>query len=51
MVTSLKRVGELARHDIEKFLDTPVFLELYVTVKTNWRRDTYKLKELGGFLE
>lgn len=47
----VKRVGELARHDIEKFLETHVFLELYVTVKTNWRRDTQKLRELGGFLE
>lgn len=45
----VKRVGELARLDIEKFLDTHVFLELYVTVKSNWRRDTQKLKELGGF--
>ncbi len=47
----IKRVGELARIDIEKFLDTRVFLELYVTVKTDWRRDARKLKELGGFLD
>ncbi len=47
----VKRVGELARLDIEKFLETQVYLELYVTVKTNWRRDTQKLTELGGFLE
>ena len=47
----VKRVGELARLDIEKFLDTRIFLDLYVTVKSNWRRDTQKLKELGGFLE
>jgi len=45
----IKRVGELARIDIEKFLDTRVFLELYVTVKADWRRDARKLKELGGF--
>ncbi len=47
----IKRVGELARLDIEKFLDTSVFLELYVTVKADWRRDIRKLKELGGFLD
>jgi GTP-binding protein Era len=47
----IKRVGELARLDIEKFLDTSVFLELYVTVKADWRRDMHKLKELGGFLD
>ena len=45
----IKRVGELARIDIEKFLDERVFLELYVTVKADWRRDARKLKELGGF--
>lgn len=45
----VKRIGELARLDIEKFLDNSVFLELYVTVKTDWRRDERKLKELGGF--
>ncbi len=47
----IKRIGELARLDIEKFLDTSVYLELYVTVKADWRRDVRKLKELGGFLD
>ena len=47
----IKRVGELARVDIEKFLDTRVFLEIYVTVKTDWRKDPRKLKELGGFAD
>ena len=46
----IKRIGELARIDIEKFLDTRVFLELYVTVKADWRRDARKLEELAGFL-
>ena len=45
----IKRVGELARTDIEKFLDTRVFLEIYVTVKADWRKDPRKLKELVGF--
>ena len=49
--TLIKRVGELARMDIEKFLDTRVFLEIYVTVKANWRKDPRKLKELGGFAD
>ena len=47
----VKRIGELARIDIEKFLDERVFLELYVTVKADWRRDARKLKELGGFAD
>ncbi|MCE2401058.1 GTPase Era [Candidatus Poribacteria bacterium] len=47
----IKRIGKLARLDIEKFLDASVYLELYVTVKADWRRDVQKLRELGGFLE
>lgn len=47
----IKRVGELARIDIEKFLDARVFLEIYVTVKTDWRKDARKLKALGGFVD
>ena len=47
----IKRIGQLARPDIERFLDTRVFLELYVTVKANWRRDVRQLKELGGFAD
>ncbi len=46
----IKRIGQLARADIEKFLDARVFLELYVSVKADWRRDARKLKELGGFV-
>lgn len=47
----IKRVGELARLDIERFLEESVFLELYVTVKSDWRRKLNKIKELGGFLD
>ena len=47
----IKRVGELARLDIERFLDRSVFLELYVTVKTDWRTDLNKIRELGGFID
>ena len=47
----IKRIGQLARPDIEKFLDARGFLELYVTVKADWRRDVRQLKELGGFVD
>lgn len=47
----IKRIGELARTDIERFLDKKVFLELYVTVKSDWRRDVRKLEDVGGFLD
>lgn len=34
---SLKRIGTYARQDLEKLLDTKVFLDLWVKVKENWR--------------
>ena len=36
---AIKKLGTLARLDIEKFLDKKVFLELFVKVKENWRND------------
>jgi GTP-binding protein Era len=44
---ALKRVGELARKEIEAFLDRPVFLELFVKVSEDWRKKEGKLRELG----
>jgi GTP-binding protein Era len=44
---ALKRVGKQARKKIEHFLDRPVFLELWVKVRENWRKDKKFLKELG----
>ncbi len=46
--TLIKRIGEQARRDIEKFLDARVFLELYVSVKTAWRQDIRQLRDIGG---
>lgn len=42
---ALKRVGERARKDIENFLARPVFLELWVKVKKDWRKDESFIKE------
>jgi GTP-binding protein Era len=44
---ALKRVGEEARRDIEAFLGRPVFLELQVRVRKEWRKDKRFLEELG----
>lgn len=44
---ALKKIGQLARVEIEKFLDRPVYLELFVKVLTDWRHKDSKLKELG----
>ena len=34
---TLKRIGSYAREDLEKMLDTKVYLNLWVKVKENWR--------------
>jgi GTP-binding protein Era len=44
---AIKRLGMEARKDIEKFLETKVFLELVVKVKDNWRDDDRALKRFG----
>ena len=43
----LKKVGTLARKDIEAFLDTRVFLELYVRVSDNWKDSNSYLRDFG----
>lgn len=43
----LKKIGSAARFEIEKLLDTKVFLELWVKVKPDWRNNDNMLKELG----
>jgi GTP-binding protein Era len=43
----IKSIGTAARVDIEKLLNTKVFLELRVKVKKNWRNDKQLLKEMG----
>jgi len=43
----LKAVGTLARLDIERLLDTKVFLQLWVKVRKGWRDDRKALQELG----
>jgi len=43
----LKSIGTAARIDIERLLNTKVFLELWVKVKRDWRDDKRTLEELG----
>lgn len=43
----IKEIGTLARKDLEKMLDTKVYLELFVKVIKNWREREKYLKELG----
>ena len=43
----LKKVGTLAREDMEKFLGKKVFLETHVKTLKNWREEEKYLIELG----
>lgn len=43
----LKKIGTTARQDIEKLLDSKVFLNLWVRVKDDWRDSEQLLNELG----
>ena len=46
----LKKIGEMARRDMETLLDTKVFLQTWVKVKENWR-DSQPLLRNFGFTE
>lgn len=43
----LKKVGERARHDLERMLEGKVFLQLWVKVKEGWSDDERALRSLG----
>lgn len=43
----LKKIGQMAREDIEKFMGTKVFLQTWVKVKENWRDSDSLLHNFG----
>ena len=43
----LKKIGELARQDMEDFLGTKVYLQTWVKVKENWRDSVGLLRNFG----
>ncbi|MBL7762171.1 MAG: GTPase Era [Chitinophagaceae bacterium] len=43
----IKKLGTMAREEIEQFLQRKVFLELFVKVKPKWRENELQLKEYG----
>lgn len=43
----LKKIGSLARGDIQKMLDKKVYLELWVKVKPDWRNSNQMIKNFG----
>ena len=43
----LRKVGELARIDIERFMGAKVYLQTWVKVKENWRDSMAQLRNFG----
>jgi len=46
----LKKIGQRARQALEVFFGVKVFLDLWVQVRHNWRRDERALREFGYML-
>jgi len=46
----LKKVGELARKEIEELLEKRIFLELFVKTEKKWQENPYILRRLGYFI-
>ena len=49
--TMLKNIGIQAREEIEELVENKVFLELFVKVSKNWRKNPNLLKDFGYFQE
>ncbi len=45
--TMLKKVSTSARHDMERFMGTKVFLQTWVKVKENWRDNPAAIQNFG----
>ncbi len=43
----LKKISTMARHDIERFMGTKVYLETWVKVKENWRDNVNYVRSFG----
>ena len=43
----LKKIGSMARKDIEHMLDKKVYMELWVKVKNDWRNSDFLIKNFG----
>ena len=43
----LKKIGSSARRDIQNLLGSPIFLEIWVKVKKNWRDSDFLLRNFG----
>ena len=48
---ALKKVGTMARRDLERFFNKKIFLTMYVKVEKDWRSRDNLLKQYGYILE
>lgn len=48
---AIKKVGQMARLDLEKFFEKKIFLELYVKVEKDWRNRDNLLRNYGYKLD
>ena len=45
----LKKIGEMARKDVERYMGTKVYLQSWVKVKENWRESDSMLRNFGYY--
>ncbi len=45
--SAIRKIGQMSRREIETFLGHPVFLELFVKVRENWRERDNQLRDFG----
>ena len=45
--TMIKKIGTAARVELERYLDSRVFLDLHVKVRSEWRDNERLLDEIG----
>lgn len=43
----LKKIGQMARQDIERLLGAKVYLDLWIKVKEDWRNNQYQMRNFG----
>lgn len=43
----LKKIGQEARAELEQIIDRPCYLELWVKVRKNWRKNEFDLNDFG----
>ena len=44
---TLKKISSMARHDMERFMGTKIYLQVWVKVRENWRDSVNAIRSLG----